>query len=94
MRRYILLQYMHVGVIAPWNYPVLLATRSVATALALGKAVILKPAVQGGFLWWLLASRRSIAEACRSLEELQHSIMLFTNKSAASYVMKLEMRQE
>lgn len=32
-----------VGVIAPWNVPLLLATRSVAPALALGNAVILKP---------------------------------------------------
>lgn len=32
-----------VGVIAPWNVPLLLAMRSVAPALALGNAVILKP---------------------------------------------------
>lgn len=32
-----------VGVIAPWNVPMLLAMRSVAPALALGNAVILKP---------------------------------------------------
>jgi len=36
-----------VGVIAPWNYPLLLAMRSVAPALALGNAVLLKPALQG-----------------------------------------------
>ncbi|MBT0570530.1 benzaldehyde dehydrogenase [Curvibacter sp. CHRR-16] len=35
-----------VGVIAPWNFPLLLAMRSVAPALALGNAVILKPDVQ------------------------------------------------
>ena len=32
-----------VGVIAPWNVPMLLAMRSVAPAVALGNAVILKP---------------------------------------------------
>jgi benzaldehyde dehydrogenase (NAD) len=32
-----------VGVIAPWNFPMLLAMRSVAPAIALGNAVILKP---------------------------------------------------
>lgn len=41
-----------VGVIAPWNSPVLLAMRSVAPAIALGNAVILKPdpqtAIVGG----------------------------------------------
>ncbi|MBS1698897.1 MAG: aldehyde dehydrogenase family protein [Actinobacteria bacterium] len=41
-----------IGVIAPWNAPMLLAMRSVAPALALGNAVILKPdvktAVSGG----------------------------------------------
>ncbi|WP_322061601.1 benzaldehyde dehydrogenase [Paraburkholderia sp. J63] len=43
-----------VGVIAPWNFPMLLAMRSVAPALALGNAVVLKPdlqsAVTGGLL--------------------------------------------
>ncbi|MCC5809390.1 MAG: benzaldehyde dehydrogenase, partial [Ectothiorhodospiraceae bacterium] len=43
-----------VGVIAPWNFPLLLAMRSVAPALAVGNAVILKPdqqsAVCGGLL--------------------------------------------
>ena len=42
-----------VGVIAPWNFPVILALRSVAPALALGNAVLLKPDPQtpivGGF---------------------------------------------
>lgn len=41
-----------VGVIAPFNYPLILAIRSVAPALALGNAVVLKPdartAVAGG----------------------------------------------
>lgn len=43
-----------IGVIAPWNFPLLLAMRSVAPALALGNAVILKPdqqsAICGGML--------------------------------------------
>lgn len=38
-----------IGVITPWNYPLLLAMRSVAPALALGNAVVLKPALQGVF---------------------------------------------
>jgi benzaldehyde dehydrogenase (NAD) len=42
-----------VGVIAPFNFPAILALRSVAPALAVGNAVILKPdprtAVSGGF---------------------------------------------
>ncbi|WP_404287228.1 aldehyde dehydrogenase family protein [Glutamicibacter arilaitensis] len=33
-----------VGVISPWNFPMLLSQRSVAAALALGNAVVLKPA--------------------------------------------------
>lgn len=32
-----------VGVITPWNFPLLLAMRSIAPALAQGNAVILKP---------------------------------------------------
>ncbi len=43
-----------VGVISPWNFPLQLANRSVAPALALGNAVVIKPAsdtpVTGG-LW-------------------------------------------
>lgn len=43
-----------VGVIAPWNFPLLLAIRSVAPALAMGNTVILKPdpmsAITGGLL--------------------------------------------
>ncbi|MCW2295395.1 benzaldehyde dehydrogenase [Rhodococcus erythropolis] len=35
-----------VGVISPWNFPLLLAMRAVAPALALGNAVVLKPDVQ------------------------------------------------
>ncbi|WP_288408611.1 benzaldehyde dehydrogenase [uncultured Herbaspirillum sp.] len=43
-----------VGVISPWNFPLLLSLRSVAPALALGNAVILKPDTQSavcGGLW-------------------------------------------
>jgi benzaldehyde dehydrogenase (NAD) len=43
-----------VGVITPWNFPLLMAMRSVAPALACGNAVVLKPdpqtAVVGGVL--------------------------------------------
>lgn len=43
-----------VGVISPWNWPMHLSNRSVAPALALGNAVVLKPAddtpVTGGLL--------------------------------------------
>ena len=43
-----------VGIITPWNVPLVLAMRSVAPALALGNTVVLKPDVQtpivGGFL--------------------------------------------
>ncbi|QQM24243.1 benzaldehyde dehydrogenase [Rhodococcus sp. P-2] len=35
-----------IGVISPWNFPLLLAMRAVAPALALGNAVVLKPDVQ------------------------------------------------
>jgi benzaldehyde dehydrogenase (NAD) len=43
-----------VGIITPWNVPLVLAMRSIAPALALGNTVVLKPDVQtpivGGFL--------------------------------------------
>ena len=43
-----------IGVISPWNFPMYLSHRSVAPALALGNAVVLKPAedtpVTGGLL--------------------------------------------
>jgi benzaldehyde dehydrogenase (NAD) len=43
-----------VGVISPWNFPLILSVRAVAPALALGNAVVLKPdvqtAVSGGVL--------------------------------------------
>jgi benzaldehyde dehydrogenase (NAD) len=47
-----------VGVISPWNFPLILSLRSVAPALALGNAVVLKPDPQtpivGGFVIALL----------------------------------------
>jgi benzaldehyde dehydrogenase (NAD) len=43
-----------VGVIAPWNFPILLALRSVLPALAMGNAVILKPDVQSAVCGGLL----------------------------------------
>jgi aldehyde dehydrogenase (NAD+) len=43
-----------VGVISPWNWPMHLSNRSIAPALALGNAVVVKPAddtpVTGGLL--------------------------------------------
>lgn len=43
-----------IGVISPWNWPMLLSHRSIAPALALGNAVVVKPAdetpVTGGLL--------------------------------------------
>lgn len=38
-----------VGVIAPWNAPLMLAIRSVAPAIALGNAVIVKPDIKTAF---------------------------------------------
>src|SRR5690349_5857558 len=35
-----------IGVISPWNFPLILSIRAVAPALALGNAVLLKPDVQ------------------------------------------------
>src|SRR3982074_1528506 len=35
-----------VGIITPWNSPLILGTRAVAPALAMGNAVLLKPDVQ------------------------------------------------
>lgn len=43
-----------VGVISPWNWPIYLSNRSIAPSLALGNAVVVKPAddtpVTGGFV--------------------------------------------
>lgn len=46
-----------VGVISPWNFPLLLSLRSVAPALALGNAVILKPDTQSAVCGGLLLAR-------------------------------------
>jgi benzaldehyde dehydrogenase (NAD) len=46
-----------VGVIAPWNFPLLLAMRSVAPALALGNAVVLKPDLQSAVVGGLLIAQ-------------------------------------
>jgi len=55
-----------VGVIAPWNFPLFLSMRSVAPALVLGNAVILKPDVQtavtGGALIAEIFSEAGIPE--------------------------------
>jgi benzaldehyde dehydrogenase (NAD) len=46
-----------VGVITPWNVPLLLAMRAVAPALALGNAVVLKPDVQTAVSGGLVLAR-------------------------------------
>ncbi|RTL54197.1 MAG: aldehyde dehydrogenase family protein [Rhodocyclaceae bacterium] len=43
-----------IGVIAPWNFPILLGLRSVLPALAMGNAVILKPDIQSAICGGLL----------------------------------------
>ncbi|MGA9232332.1 MAG: aldehyde dehydrogenase family protein, partial [Exiguobacterium oxidotolerans] len=44
-----------IGVISPWNFPFHLAVRSIATAIAIGNAVVVKPAtdtpVSGGLIF-------------------------------------------
>ena len=63
-----------VGVISPFNVPLILSTRSVAPALALGNAVVLKPdlrtPIAGGFIQARVlrggrAARRPAARAAR-----------------------------
>ncbi|MEU2425708.1 aldehyde dehydrogenase family protein [Streptomyces sp. NPDC007851] len=53
-----------VGVISPWNFPLLLAVRALAPALALGNAVVLKPdlntPVSGGHLIAALFARAGL----------------------------------
>lgn len=46
-----------VGVISPWNFPLLLSMRSVAPALALGNSVIIKPDTQSAVCGGLLLAR-------------------------------------
>jgi benzaldehyde dehydrogenase (NAD) len=60
-----------VGVISPFNFPGILAMRSVAPALALGNAVVLKPdprtAVSGGLLLAALFERAGLPEGVLSV---------------------------
>jgi benzaldehyde dehydrogenase (NAD) len=60
-----------VGVIAPFNFPLILAIRSVAPALALGNAVILKPdprtAVSGGVLLARIFEEAGLAQGLLSV---------------------------
>ena len=55
-----------VGIITPWNSPLILAARAVAPALAMGNAVILKPDVQtpiiGGVIFARLLEKSRPAE--------------------------------
>lgn len=57
-----------IGVISPWNFPLHLSNRSVAPALALGNAVVLKPAsdtpVTGACCWRGSMKRRVCRPAC------------------------------
>jgi len=46
-----------VGVISPWNFPLILSVRAVAPALALGNAVVLKPDVQTAVSGGVLVAR-------------------------------------
>jgi benzaldehyde dehydrogenase (NAD) len=46
-----------VGVISPFNYPLALAIRAVAPALAMGNAVILKPDVATAFSGGIVIAR-------------------------------------
>lgn len=46
-----------VGVISPWNFPMILSQRSVAPALALGNAVVLKPASDTPFSGGLVLAK-------------------------------------
>jgi aldehyde dehydrogenase (NAD+) len=57
-----------VGVISPWNFPLHLSQRSVAPALALGNAVVIKPAsdtpVTGGLLIARIFEEAGCRRAC------------------------------
>jgi len=46
-----------VGVISPWNFPLILSVRAVAPALALGNSVVLKPDVQASVSGGVLVAR-------------------------------------
>jgi len=57
-----------VGVISPFNVPIILGIRSVAPALALGNAVLLKPdprtAVTGGLVLARIFQEAGLPTAC------------------------------
>ena len=88
-----------VGVISPFNFPLILSTRSVAPALALGNAVILKPdprtaVVRGFVLARIFAEAGLPTECCRScpgeaevgtalIEAPQVRVISFTGSTAA-----------
>jgi benzaldehyde dehydrogenase (NAD) len=59
-----------VGVISPWNFPLVLAIRAVAPALALGNAVVLKPDMQTAVTGGVLIAR--LFEAARLPDGLLH----------------------
>jgi benzaldehyde dehydrogenase (NAD) len=59
-----------VGVISPWNFPLILSVRAVAPALALGNAVVLKPDVQTAVSGGTLVAR--LFEAAGLPEGLLH----------------------
>jgi hypothetical protein len=61
-----------VGIITPWNSPLILGTQAIAPALAMGNAVLLKPDVQtpivGGVTFARLqeeAGQRACSMSCR-----------------------------
>ncbi|MGH9559792.1 MAG: benzaldehyde dehydrogenase [Bryobacteraceae bacterium] len=60
-----------VGVISPWNFPLILSSRSVAPALALGNAVVLKPdpqtPVSGGYILARIFEQAGLPEGLLSV---------------------------
>ena len=61
-----------VGVISPWNFPLILSIRAIAPALALGNAVVLKPDVQTAVSGGVLVAR--LFEAAGLPEGLFHMV--------------------
>ncbi|MEV0185946.1 benzaldehyde dehydrogenase [Streptomyces sp. NPDC050625] len=59
-----------VGVISPWNFPLILSVRAIAPALALGNAVVLKPDVQTAVSGGVMVAR--LFEAAGLPEGLLH----------------------
>ncbi len=57
-----------VGAIAPWNAALILSARSIASPLALGNTVVLKPSelspYVGGLLWGEIFTRPACRPAC------------------------------